>query len=89
MEIVLGIGLFALACRLLYWIGFPRSWSVFGGALFTPVAYFALTTVVHTATVAVTPIPALAVIGGTLLLSLVAALGFWLGRASLSGEQVP
>ena len=86
MEIVFGIGLFALGCRLFYWIGFPRSWSVFGGLLFAPLAYFGLPRVVQNAAATASLVPAVVVVVGALLLSLAAAIGFWLGRASLTSD---
>jgi hypothetical protein len=87
MEIILGVALFALGCRLFYWIGFPRSWAVFGGLMFAPIAYFGIPRLLQNTATAATLAPPVVVIGGALLLSLAAALGFWLGRASLSASD--
>lgn len=89
MEFVVGFLLFACACRLLYWLGFPRSWAVFGGILGAVGSWFLLGRMLQQMTVSVLPSGGVGVLLVVVVLAVAISIGFWLGRLSIAGVGPP
>jgi len=82
MDIALHIVIFAVTCRLLYWVGFPRSWAVLGGVLAATVGHVGLTSTVNRTVESANAIPSILLALVVLIISAAGVIGFWVGRAA-------